>query len=95
MGKIRKEYNMAFDIVSASKYHPGNYVDFWVGLELCQKYGMAELEERLIGLQPASEEAALQARQTPKPIEVIFSHRLLAKGATLSEPESAMIDISR
>ena len=28
-------------------------------------------------------------------IEVRFSHRLLAKGATLSEPESAMIDISR
>ena len=56
---------------------------------------MAELEERLIGLQPASEEAALRARQTPKPIEVRFSHRLLAKGATLSEPESAMIDISR
>ena len=28
-------------------------------------------------------------------IEVRFSHRLLAKGAALSEPESAMIDISR
>ena len=62
MGKIRKEYNTAFDIVSASKYHQGTYVDFWVGLELCQKYGMAELEERLIGLQPASEEAALESR---------------------------------
>ena len=28
-------------------------------------------------------------------IEVRFSHRLLAKGATLSGPESAMVDISR
>ena len=62
MGKIRKEYSTAFDIVSASKYHQGTYVDFLVGLELCQKYGMAELKERLIGLQPASEEAALDAR---------------------------------
>ena len=62
MGKIRREYSTAFDIVSASKYHQGTYVDFWVGRELCQKYGMAELEERLIGLQSASEEAALEAR---------------------------------
>lgn len=61
MGTIRKEYSRAFDIVSASKYHQGTYVDFWVGLELCQKYGMAELEERLIALQPAPEGAALEA----------------------------------
>lgn len=62
MGKIRKEYSTAFDIVSASKYHQGTYVDFWVGLELCQKYGLVELEEGLIDLQPASEGAVFEAR---------------------------------
>ena len=61
MGKIRKEYSTAFDIASASKYHQGTYMDFWDGIELCQKYGLVELEEGLLGLQPASEDAALEA----------------------------------
>ncbi len=57
--KIRKEHSTAFDIVlnSINSNHQGTYVDFSIGIRLCQQYGLAELEERLLGLQPASEEA--------------------------------------
>lgn len=37
-------------------------MNFWIGLKLCQKYDIVELKERLIDLQPTSEEAILEAR---------------------------------
>ena len=51
--KIRKEHSTAFDIVlnSINSNHQGTYVDFTIGIRLCQQYGLAELEERLLGLQ--------------------------------------------
>lgn len=51
MAKIRKEYSTAFDIdVQTSKYHQGTYVDFCVAIQLCQRYGLAELEAQLKAL---------------------------------------------
>lgn len=51
MAKIRKEYSTAFDIdVQTSKYHQGTYVDFCVAIQLCQRYGLAELQGQLKAL---------------------------------------------
>jgi len=51
MAKIRKEYSTAFDIdVQTSKYHQGTYVDFCVAIQLCQRYGLAELQAQLKAL---------------------------------------------
>ncbi|KAL8816166.1 MAG: hypothetical protein Q9223_004775 [Gallowayella weberi] len=34
-------------MVSGSKYHQGTYVDLWVGVELCRRYGLIALEKEL------------------------------------------------
>ena len=44
--KIKREFKGSFDLVYSSIYR-GIYVDFWVGVELCRRYGLTELEKEL------------------------------------------------
>ena len=44
--------------------HQGTYVDFEIGIGLCRKYGLAELEERLYSLKPALEGPILEVQQS-------------------------------
>jgi hypothetical protein len=74
MLRIREQYSKGFDIVLDAKYHPGTYVDLWIGVELCRKYGLAELEERLRILQEPATEPKLSVfidiAGLPKPVMV-------------------------
>ncbi|KAI9758525.1 MAG: hypothetical protein M1835_000590 [Candelina submexicana] len=45
----------AYDILRGSQKRQGTYVDFDVGIELCQKYGLSQLEKRLYSLKRTSE----------------------------------------
>ncbi len=42
---IRREFSGSFDKVL--DFYKGTYVDFWVGVELCQRYGLIQLEKEL------------------------------------------------
>ena len=44
-----------YETLLGSLKHQGIYVDFDIGIDLCRKYGLAELERRLYSLKPASE----------------------------------------
>lgn len=43
---IRQDFKGSFDIVHDFNYR-GIYLDFWVGIELCRRYGLTKLEEEL------------------------------------------------
>ncbi|KAI9764520.1 MAG: hypothetical protein M1835_007554 [Candelina submexicana] len=45
----------AYDILRGSQKRQGTYVVFDVGIELCQKYGLSQLEKRLYSLKRTSE----------------------------------------
>ncbi len=74
MLRIREQYSKGFDIVLDAKYHPGTYVNLWIGVELCRKYGLAELEKRLRILQEPATEPKLSVfidiAGLPKPVMV-------------------------
>ncbi len=56
LANFRKILNPeAYEILRGSKKHQGTYVSFDVGIELCRKYGLSELEKRLHSLIPPSE----------------------------------------
>ena len=44
---IRREFQGSSDVVLGDYNHRGTYVDFWVGVELCRRYGLSKLEEEL------------------------------------------------
>ena len=46
ISKIKREFRRSFDTVFDFNY-TGTYVDFWVGVELCRRYGLTELEKEL------------------------------------------------
>ena len=46
VSNIRREFRGSFDIVHDFNYR-GTYVDFWVAVELCRRYGLTKLEEEL------------------------------------------------
>ncbi|KAI9703370.1 MAG: hypothetical protein M1836_007938 [Candelina mexicana] len=45
----------AYDILRGTQKRQGTYVDFDVGIELCQTYGLSQLEKRLYSLKRTSE----------------------------------------
>ncbi len=54
LSHLRRKPEWAYDIVKGGNKHRGTYVDFKVGLKLCQKYDLAILEKELRSLQPPS-----------------------------------------
>ena len=46
VSNIRREFRNSFDITYNFSYR-GTYVDFWVGVELCRRFGLTKLEEEL------------------------------------------------
>lgn len=44
--KIRREFRRCSDTVYSFNYR-GTYVDFWIGVELCRRYGLTELAKEL------------------------------------------------
>lgn len=55
--KIEREFKGSSEKVYDFK-HRGTYVDFWVGVELCRRYGLAELEKELRTWKGVPQEAA-------------------------------------
>lgn len=56
LANFRKTLNPeAYEILRGSKKHQGTYVNFDVGIELCRKYGLSQLEKRLHSLRQPSE----------------------------------------
>ena len=43
LSKVRREFKENLEIEYDS-YHKGTYVDYWVGVELCRRYGLTDLE---------------------------------------------------
>lgn len=60
--RIRNDYSKAIDTVLGFKHHQGTYVDFRVGLELCRKYDLVELEEKLHAIKRVSQEPAIEQK---------------------------------
>ena len=58
--KIRREFR-----------YKGLYVDFWVGVELCRRYGLRELERDLRNWKPVKEPAKKPAKKPAKEPELI------------------------
>lgn len=61
-----------FEIRREFRYK-GSYVDFWVGVELCRRYGLTELEEGLRNWQPVNEpdlSDPVKAPELPEFIEI-------------------------
>jgi len=56
--KIRTDNDAAFDTVRGNRQHQGTYVDLRVGVELCEKYDLVALTERLRHLQHENRERA-------------------------------------
>jgi len=50
-----------YDILRGTRKRDGTYVGFDIGIELCRKYGLVELEKRLYNLKPSSEGPVLDA----------------------------------
>ena len=46
LAKIKQEFSRSYVTVDNFNYR-GTYVDFWVGVELCRRYGLTELEKEL------------------------------------------------
>ena len=46
VSNIRREFRKSFDITCDFNYR-GTYVDFWVAVELCRRFGLTKLEEEL------------------------------------------------
>jgi len=57
MTQIKREYKGAFSKVTANAAE-GIYVDFRVGVELCQTYGLTELEQELLTWKGVPQELA-------------------------------------
>ena len=55
--KIMREFRGSSDLVHDHN-HSGNYVDFWVGLELCQRYDLNELGKELLACKGIPQEPA-------------------------------------
>ena len=53
---IRKEHSGGYDIVLDAEYHQSTYVDLWIALDLCRRYGLAELEGKLRNLKDVPQE---------------------------------------
>ncbi len=54
--RIRKEHSGGYDIVLDAEYHQSTYVDLWIALDLCRRYGLAELEGKLRNLKGVPQE---------------------------------------
>ena len=54
--RIREEYSGGYDIVLDAEYHQSTYVDLWIAVDLCRRYGLAELEEKLRNLKGVPQE---------------------------------------
>lgn len=57
--RIREEYSGGYNIVLDAKYHQSTYVDLWIAVDLCRRYGLAELEEKLRNLKGIPQEPEL------------------------------------
>ena len=57
MNKIREGDNMTLDVVRSSTDHEAAYVDFSLGLELCQANGLVELGKRLAAVRRVWQDA--------------------------------------
>lgn len=54
--RIREEYRGGNNIVLDAEYHQSICVDLWIAVELCRRYGLAELEEKLRNLKGVPQE---------------------------------------
>lgn len=63
---IQREFKGSFDRVNDCKY-PGIYVDFWVGVRLCRRYGLKEWENELRQLTNIHKELKLLEPELSEP----------------------------
>ncbi len=71
MVKIRDNLpGKAYDILRGDKRYAGTYVDFQVGVNLCQEYGLIELMERLYALKASLVHpvSGVEPSQTARPM---------------------------
>ncbi len=54
--RIRKEHSGGYDIVVDAEHHSSTYVDLWIAVDLCRRYGLAELEGKLRNLKGVPQE---------------------------------------
>ena len=54
--RIKEEHSGGYDIVLDAEYHQSIYVDFWIAVDLCRRYGLAELEGKLRNLKGVPQE---------------------------------------
>ncbi len=54
--RIRKEYSEGYDIVVDAEHHSSAYVDLWIAVDLCRRYGLTELEGKLCNLKGVPQE---------------------------------------
>ena len=75
MSKIKREFQGRCETVCDFNYK-GTYVDFWVGVELCRRYGLIELEKELrtwknVPQEPVTEPELSKSVKKPKLSEFI------------------------
>ena len=75
VSNIRREFRKSFDITYDFNYR-GTYVDFWVAVELCRRFGLTKLEEELrswkgVPQEPVKEPELSEPRKEPaeEPVE--------------------------
>ncbi|KAL8648370.1 MAG: hypothetical protein Q9210_005025 [Variospora velana] len=98
--KIQKAFPRgAYDTVTGYAKHGGIYVDFSIGLELCRKYELAELAERLLELRSGSTNSTSKpthvsigslnkilnpTKESPLPEPILFNPACSMKRASVS-----------
>lgn len=82
LGHVRRKPEWASDIVQGGyAKHQGTYVDFEVGLELCQKYDLAILEKELRTL------------QSPSPVPIVSSMPIVSPPPVVKPPPAGFLRI--
>ena len=66
--RIMKEHRGRSDIVLDAEFQRNIYVDFWIAVNLCRRYGLAELEDRLRDLEGVPQEP-VEELEPAEPVE--------------------------
>ena len=77
--RIREEYSGGYNIVLDAEYHQSTYVDLWIAVDLCRRYGVAELEERVRNLKGVPPKPVKEP-ELPEFIEIVdFSSPVMVR----------------
>ena len=88
--RIREAHSRGYDIVIDAEYHQSTYVDLWIAVDLCRRYGLAELEGELRNLKGVPHEPVKE----PEPSKPVKQPELLESIEITGYPNPVMVRMS-